>query len=168
MNLLQRCNATQAPAAVALVRLMVGTVFFEEGIQKFLFPAVLGAGRFEKIGIPWPEVMGPFVGTVEIVCGLLLVLGWLTRLATLPLLVNISVAILSTKIAILLGHGFWNFSLSPLPRYGFLSMMHEARTDFCMLLGLLFLAIVGAGRCSLDARLSVGKNPSAQQATQAD
>jgi len=75
------------------------------------------------------------------------------RLAAIPLLINISVAILSTKIPILLGHGFWTFTLAKLPSYGFLSMMHEARTDFCMFLGLLFLLLVGGGRCSLDARL---------------
>ena len=70
------------------------------------------------------------------------------------LLINISVAILSTKIPMLLGHGFWTFTLAKLPRYGFLSMMHEARTDFSMLLGLLFLLIVGAGAWSMDSMLS--------------
>ena len=98
-----------------------------------------------------PEVLGPFVGGVEIICGALVVVGLLTRLAAIPLLIDISVAILSTKIPILLGHGFWNFTLAKLPRYGFLSMMHEARTDFSMLLGLIFLLIVGAGHWSLDS-----------------
>ena len=96
--------------------------------------------------------MGPFVGGVEIVCGVLVIVGLLTRLAAIPLLINISVAIVSTKIPILLGHGFWTFTLAKLPRYGFLSMMHEARTDFSMWLGLVFLLIVGPGRWSLDAR----------------
>ena len=131
---------------------MVGLVFLTEGIQKFVYPEELGAGRFVKIGIPAPQVMGPFVGGVELVCGGLLLLGLLTRLATIPLLIDISVAIVSTKIPILLGHGFWGFALAKLPRYGFLSMMHEARTDFSMLLGLVFLLIVGAGAWSADAR----------------
>jgi len=96
-------------------------------------------------------VMGPFVGAVETICGALLLVGLFTRLAAIPLLINISVAILSTKIPILLGHEFWNFTLAKLPRYGFLSMMHEARADFSMLLGLLFLLIVGAGAWSVDA-----------------
>ena len=144
---------SRASTATVLIRILVGAVFLSEGIQKFLFPAALGAGRFAKIGIPWPEVMGPFVGTVEIVAGSLVLLGLLTRPAAFILLVNISVAILSTKIPILLGRGFWLFSLPSLKSYGFWSMTHEARTDFCMWLGCLFLIIVGAGALSLDARL---------------
>jgi uncharacterized membrane protein YphA (DoxX/SURF4 family) len=132
---------------------MVGVVFFEEGIQKLLFPDLLGAGRFARIGIPVPEVMGPFVGTVEIICGALIFVGLLTRLAAIPLLINISVAILSTKIPILLGHDFICFHVAKLARYGFWSMASEARTDFSMLLGLLFLLIVGAGQYSSDACL---------------
>ncbi|MGA2241375.1 MAG: DoxX family protein [Verrucomicrobiota bacterium] len=154
MNILAKLADTKAPDAAVLIRLMVGGVFFVEGILKFLYPAALGAGRFAKIGIPVPEVMGPFVGSVEIVCGALVLIGLLTRLAAIPLLINISVAILSTKIPILLGHGFWMFTLPDLPRYGFLSMMHEARTDFSMVLGLIFLICTGAGRWSVDARLA--------------
>jgi putative oxidoreductase len=145
--------SSHAPAATALIRLLVGWVFLSEGIQKFLFPAALGAGRFAKIGIPWPEVMGPFVGSVEIVGGSLLLVGLLTRPAAFILLINISVAILSTKIPILLGHGYWLFSLPDLKSYGFWSMAHEARTDFSMFLGLLFLLIVGAGSWSADRKL---------------
>jgi putative oxidoreductase len=143
----------RAPAATLLVRLLVGAVFLSEGIQKFLYPAALGAGRFAKIGIPAPEVMGPFVGAVEISAGGLVLLGLLTRAAAFALLVDISVAILSTKVPILLGHGFWLFTLSKLPRYGFWSMVHEARVDFCMWLGCLFLILVGAGMLSFDALL---------------
>jgi putative oxidoreductase len=148
---------TDAPAATILVRIMAGSVFVSEGIQKFLYPEDLAAGRFAKIGIPSPEIMGPFVGGCEVVCGALLIIGLLTRLAAIVLLIDISVAILSTKIPVLLGHGFWGFSLPKLPRYGFWSMMHEARTDLSMWLGLLFLVIVGAGRWSFDAALMLGK-----------
>jgi len=130
---------------------MVGSVFLVEGILKFLYPAELAGGRFEKIGIPWPQVMGPFVGGVEIVCGTLVLIGLLTRLAAIPLLIDISVAIVSTKIPVLLGHGFWTFTVMKLSHYGFLSMIHEARTDFSMFLGLVFLLIVGPGRWSIDA-----------------
>jgi putative oxidoreductase len=152
--LVQRLLATTAPGATILVRLMVGGVFLAEGIQKFVYADELGVGRFAKIGIPSPEIMGPFVGLVEIVCGAMVIVGLLTRLAVIPLLIDISVAILSTKAPILLGHGYWIFTLPKLPRYGFWTMVHEARTDFSMWLGLVFLFIVGAGMLSLDRRLS--------------
>lgn len=152
---MRRLLATNAPAATFLIRIVVGGIFLTEGIQKFLYPAELGAGRFAKIGIPAPEMMGPFVGGIEIVCGALVIFGFITRIAALLLLIDISVAIISTKIPILLGHGFWGFSLAKLPRYGFLSMMHEARTDLAMWCGLLFLLLVGAGRkWSVDAKLA--------------
>lgn len=140
MSLKQSLLGSSAPASVILIRLMVGWVFLSEGIQKFLYPAALGVGRFAKIGIPAPGFFGPFVGVVEIVCGSLLVIGLLTRLASVPLLIDISVAIATTKVPMLAKSGFW-------------SMMHEARTDFCMVLGLLFLLIVGAGAKSLDSHL---------------
>ena len=149
-----RLLSTHAPAAVILIRLMVGGIFLSEGIQKFLYPAELAAGRFAKIGIPWPEVMGPFVGGVEVICGLLILLGLLTRLAAIPLIITMCVALISIKVPILLGQEFLGFSLRPLPRYGFWSMMHESRNDICMLLGSLFLLIVGAGKWSLDYLLS--------------
>ena len=122
-----------------LLRILVGWVFLSEGIQKFLFPAALGVGRFTKIGIPAPAVMAPFVGVVEIVCGTLLIVGLFTALATVPLLIDIAVAIATTKIPMLLKQGFW-------------AAMHEARTDFCMLLGLVAIVCLGAGSVSLDAR----------------
>jgi putative oxidoreductase len=139
-----------AGRAVVLIRLMVGGIFLAEGILKFIYPDEFAAGRFARIGIPFAEVTGPFVGGIEILCGTLVLLGWFTRLAALLLLINISVAILSTKIPVLLGHGFWGFSLTKAPHYGFLGMVHEARTDFSMWLGLVFLLIVGGGGCSLD------------------
>ena len=141
MQLLTKLATTQAPRAVVLIRLMVGAVFLSEGIQKFLFPADVGAGRFEKIGLPSPELLGPLVGGFEIVCGTLVLLGLFTRLAVIPLLTIMTVAIYTTKVPILLKSGVWK-------------MAHEARTDFSMLLGALFLLIVGAGAWSLDAMLS--------------
>ena len=114
---------------MALIRLMVGSVFLSEGIQKFLYPDALGAGRFAKIGIPAPGIMGPFVGTVE---------------TAIALLIDISVAILSTKIPILLGRGFGPFSLPKLPSYGLWSFLHEGRTDWCMFLGCLAVILAYA------------------------
>jgi uncharacterized membrane protein YphA (DoxX/SURF4 family) len=130
---------SEAPAAVVLVRLLVGAVFLSEGIQKFLFADQLGAGRFARIGLPVPELLGPVVGTFEIVCGSLVLLGLVTRLAVVPLLVIMAVAIATTKWPMLADRGFW-------------TMAHEARTDWSMFLGSLFLLIVGAGRWSIDKR----------------
>src|SRR5580692_9690163 len=93
--------------AVLLIRILVGWVFLSEGIQKFLFPDSLGVGRFVKIGIPSPQVMAPFVGVVEIVCGALLLVGFFTRLATVPLLIDICVALYSTKIVTFAKNEFW-------------------------------------------------------------
>ena len=95
------------PAAIIFVRLGVGLVFFLEGLKKFLFPADWGAGRFARIAIPDPAVMAPFVGVIEVVCGALLLAGLATRLAAVPLLIDISVAILTTKVPILIAKGFW-------------------------------------------------------------
>jgi putative oxidoreductase len=153
--MLAQITVTTAPRAVLIIRLMVGGIFLSEGIQKFLYPAELAAGRFAKIGIPWPEVMGPFVGGVEVLCGLLVLLGLLTRLAVIPLIITMCVALVSIKVPILLGQEFLGFSLRPLSRYGFWSMMHESRNDICMLLGSLFLLVVGAGKWSLDRMLFV-------------
>ena len=155
---IKRLIETNAPRSVILIRIVVGGVFLSEGIQKFLYPAENAAGRFARIGIPAPDVMGPFVGVVELVFGALILIGFLTRLAAIPLIIDMLVAILSTKIPILLGHGFWGFSLRTVPYYGFWGMAHEARTDFAMLLGSIFLLIVGAGLWSIDAKLSSGRS----------
>jgi uncharacterized membrane protein YphA (DoxX/SURF4 family) len=132
---------TTAPAASVLIRLMVGAVFLSEGTQKFLFPEQLGAGRFMKIGLPVPDVLGPFVGTFEIACGTLVLLGLVTRLAAIPLLAIMAVALATTKWPMLAEQGFWY-------------MAHESRTDWSMTLGSLYLLLAGAGPWSLDARIA--------------
>jgi putative oxidoreductase len=143
---------TEASGWTVLVRLSVGlVVFLPEGIQKLIFPDILGAGRFARIGIPLPDVMGPFVGVVETVCGLLIIIGLFIRLAAIPLIIIMIVALISTKLPILLGHDIWIFHLaSDIKRTGFWSMMHEARADLTMLLSCIYLAIVGAGYWSAD------------------
>lgn len=124
--------------ALLLIRVLVGWVFVSEGIQKFVFPAQLGTGRFQQIGIPQAHFMAPLVGAIEIACGILLLIGLFTRIAVIPLLAVILTAIVTTKLPMLMKNGVW-------------SMLHEARTDFSMLLGLLFLLITGAGTVSVDA-----------------
>jgi putative oxidoreductase len=129
--------ANRAAKAILLIRILAGWVFLSEGIQKFLFPDALGAGRFVKIGIPWPHVMAPIVGTVEILCGTLVLLGLVTRFAAVPLLCVITVALCSTKIITLAKVGLW-------------STLHDGRTDASMFLALLFLVLVGGVSLSLD------------------
>ncbi len=130
-----------------VVRLLVGLVFLPEGVKKFLFAEQWGAGRFARIGIPAPEAMAYFVGGVEIVFGLLLLFGLLTRLAAIPLLVDMAVAIATTKIPLL-----WR-ATAVSAKVGFWSLQAESRTDFAMAMGLVFVLLAGAGALSLDARI---------------
>ena len=136
-----------------IIRLMVGVVFLSEGIQKFLYPAMRGVGRFEGMGFPAPEFFASFVGVFEILCGMLLLAGLFTRGAAIAMLINMTVAIVVTKIPIAFGESFGPFVLRDLNTYGFWSMAHEMRTDFAMWLGSLFLLIKGAGRYSIDRLL---------------
>jgi uncharacterized membrane protein YphA (DoxX/SURF4 family) len=124
-----------------LVRLVVGLVFVTEGLLKFLHPSDLGAGRFAAIGLPFPHLLGPFVGAVEIIGGLAIALNLFAGDAALALLAVILTALVTTKVPVLLGHPLGPFSLSRLPRYGLLSFLHEARLDLAMLFSLVAVAI---------------------------
>jgi len=130
-----------------VVRLLVGLVFVPEGLKKFLFPEQWGVGRFVRIEIPAPEMLAHFVGEVEILFGLLLLAGLATRLATIPLLIDMVVAIATTKLPLL-----WQ-ATAVSPKVGFWSMQSESRTDYAMLMGLVFLLLAGAGPISLDGWL---------------
>lgn len=143
--MIHKITATDQAKTTLLIRLMVGAVFLSEGIQKFLFPEIRGAGRFEKIGLPAPEFLGDFVGTFEVLCGVLILFGLLTRLAAIPLILIMLVAIATTKAEVLAQQGFWE-------------MLHGSRTDWAMLLGNLFLLIKGGGFASLDRMLHSKKN----------
>jgi putative oxidoreductase len=120
-----------------LVRLVVGLIFLTEGIQKFLFPDLLGPGRFLKIGFSDPAFWAYFTGTFEIICSLFVLIGMLTRLASVPLFIIMMVAFVTTKWPILLEKGIW-------------VMSHEYRTDFALTLLLIYLMIYGAGNYSVD------------------
>jgi uncharacterized membrane protein YphA (DoxX/SURF4 family) len=130
---------------------MVGTVFVSEGLQKFLLPGLRGPGWFAEIGFPAPEFCAYGVGTIEVACGVLLLLGLYARWAAIPLTLIMVGALVTTKLPILLGHGLGPFAVPDLDMYGFWPMLHAARVDWAMLLGTLVLAIAGAGPRSLDA-----------------
>jgi putative oxidoreductase len=137
---LNRFLITDNSTSTILIRLTVGAIFLSEGIQKFLFPAILGMGRFEKIGFSNPEFWATFTGCFEIICGTLILLGLLMRFAAIPLLITMLVAFITTKYPILVDKGFWSFA-------------HEYRTDFAMTIGNIFLLLKGGGKWSLDNRL---------------
>jgi putative oxidoreductase len=140
--MLKRILETNDSKTTILIRWIVGLVFLSEGIQKFLFPLIRGAGRFEKIGLPSPEFLGSLVGSFEIVCGAFILIGLFTRLASIPLIVIMIVAISTTKFEILFNQGIWE-------------MLHAARTDWAMLLGSVFLLFKGGGYWSLDRKWNI-------------
>ncbi len=123
-----------------IIRLAVGLIFLSEGLQKYLFPAIAGTGRFEKIGFADPAFWAYFTGAFEIICGALIIIGLLSRLASVPLLIVMATAFVTTKWPILTAKGFW-------------AMAHEYRTDFAMTLLLIYLFIYGSGKWSVDYKL---------------
>jgi uncharacterized membrane protein YphA (DoxX/SURF4 family) len=128
------------PASILLIRLAVGLIFFTQGILKYIDPN-MGVVRFTRIGFPHPYLTAHFVGTFEIACGALVLLGLWTRMAAIPLLIVIMTAIATTKIPELFraSQGFWY-------------MVSDARTDFAMFCSLLFLILAGGGAWSLETR----------------
>ncbi len=132
--------ATVSDRRTLLPRLIVGLIFLSEGIQKFLFPELVGTGRFEKIGFSDPAFWAYFAGTFEIICGSLILLGLLTRIAAIPLFIIMITAFTTTKLPILIDSGFWK-------------MAHEYRTDFAMTLLLIYLFIYGSGKWSIDLKI---------------
>ena len=127
--------------SMILIRVMVGLVFVLEGSLKFLRPEELGAGRFEALGLPIPQFLAPLVGGMEIGGGAAILLNLYAGDAALALLVVIVTALVTTKLPILLGRPLGPFPLEKLKEYGWLNFFHQARTDFCMVLGLLAIVI---------------------------
>jgi len=124
-----------------LIRLIVGLIFLSEGIQKYLFPELLGTGRFLKIGFSDPAFWAYFTGTFEMICGTLILFGLLSRLASIPLFIIMLTAFITTKWPILIDKGFW-------------AMAHEYRTDFALTILLVYLMINGSGLWSIDSKIS--------------
>jgi uncharacterized membrane protein YphA (DoxX/SURF4 family) len=140
---------TDAPASLSFVRVTAGLVFVVSGLLKFVYENQ-GVGRFTKLGLPAPAVLSTFVGSVEIVCGTLLLLGLFTRLAAVPLIIDMLVAIVWTKVPFLFGPG--REPISAPPKSGLLAFLYQARLDFAMLACVLLFLFAGAGAWSLDAR----------------
>jgi putative oxidoreductase len=143
------------PSSVLIIRLMAGSVFFWEGILKFVY-VNQGVGRFTKLGFPFPEVTAHFVAVGEIIGGLLLIFGLFTRITAFYFIVEMIVAILSTKISLYLGTSPLPLPPAP-PKEGIWAVLHEIRSDYAQILTCLFLFIEGAGRRSLDFIISVSR-----------
>ncbi len=140
-----------APTATFLLRLMAGGVFLWEGMLKFVF-ANQGVGRFTKLGLPAPALTANFIGILEIVGGLLIIAGFLTRLIAVPFIIEMLVAMLSTKISMYFGTS--PLPLPPVPpQIGLWAVLHEIRSEYAQIMVVIFLLIVGPGRWSLDALL---------------
>lgn len=125
---------------VIIIRIITGLIFLSEGIQKYLFPDLLGPGRFEKIGFTDPAFWAYFTATFEIICSLMILTGLLTRIATIPLLIIMVTAFITTKWPLFEDKGFW-------------IMAHEYRTDFAMTLLMIYLMISGGGSWSADFKI---------------
>ncbi|HXB11552.1 MAG TPA: DoxX family protein [Bacteroidia bacterium] len=139
MNTLHKLIKTSHTPTL-LIRLTVGLIFVSEGMQKFIFPDTLGMERFSGIGFANPLFWASFAASFEIICGLLLLIGLLTRLASIPLLIIMVTALVTTKWTILIHKGFFPFA-------------HEYRTDFAMTMLLIYLLIQGGGKKSMDIKL---------------
>jgi putative oxidoreductase len=146
---------TAGPRATMAIRTMAGTVFLWEGILKFVY-ANQGVGRFTKLGLPFPVFTADFVGGLEIVGGVLLILGLGTRLITIPFIIEMLVAMLSTKPRLFLG----TLPLPPPPvppQVGMWAVLHEVRSEYAQIMSCIFLLISGPGPWSLDAALRSGE-----------
>ncbi len=130
---------TENDSRTVIIRIIVGLIFISEGVQKYLFPELLGTGRFLKIGFTNPEFWAYFTGTFEIICGVFILIGLFTRLMSIPLFIIMVTAFVTTKWPLLIEKGFWPFA-------------HEYRTDFAMTLLLIYLLIYSRGRWSADSK----------------
>src|SRR5580698_7327364 len=142
---------TEGPTSTLLLRLMAGGVFLWEGTLKFVY-ANQGIGRFTKLGMPFPHFTASFIGGLEIVGGLLLITGLFTRVIAIPFIIEMIVAILSTKVSLYLGTSPLPLPPAP-PTVGFWAVMHETRSDYAQILTSIFLLVAGPGSWSLDAVL---------------
>jgi uncharacterized membrane protein YphA (DoxX/SURF4 family) len=145
----------KGPSTILIIRLMAGGVFFWEGILKFVF-VNQGVGRFTKLGFPFPETTAHIIATGEIIGGLLLIFGLFTRIVAFYFIIQMVVAVLSTKIALYFGTSPLPAPPAP-PKMGIWAVLHEIRSDYAQILTSLFLLIEGAGRRSLDFLISRSK-----------
>lgn len=141
-----RILSTRNDGKTVLIRLIVGLIFISEGIQKYLVVTMLGPAYFKEIGFGHPMFWSYFTGAFEIVCGFMILFGLLTRLASIPLLIIMIAAFITTKLPIL-------------TEKGLLTFLHEYRIDFSLTLLLILLVVYGGGKWSVDIKTFLSKNP---------
>jgi putative oxidoreductase len=136
----KRILTTEPNKTFLLIRIMVGFFFLVGGVLKFIYPELQNTGYFERFGISAADTVANFISVIEIICGLMILTGLFTRIATIPLLIAITVTVFVGKSPILLEEGFW-------------LMAHISRIDFAMFMGCIFLLINGSGFWSLDWKM---------------
>lgn len=142
-------------SAILILRLMAGGVFFWEGVLKFVYPNQ-GVGRFTKLGFVFPETTAHIIAVGEVIGGLLLIFGLFTRITAFYFILQMIVAILSTKVDLYFGTSPLPLPASP-PKTGIWAVLHEVRSEYAQILTCLFLLLEGAGRRSLDFIISASK-----------
>jgi uncharacterized membrane protein YphA (DoxX/SURF4 family) len=110
---------------------------------------MVGPELFKDAGFDNPMFWADFTGTFEIACGILVLCGFLTRLASVPLLIIMVTALITTKLPLLAHESFWTFA-------------HEYNIDFALTMLLILLFIFGGGKWSADLKIIRSWNSGAQ------
>jgi uncharacterized membrane protein YphA (DoxX/SURF4 family) len=139
-NIKSQILSTGDDYKIIFIRLIVGLIFISEGIQKYLFLQIFGPGLFQEIGFSHAYFWAYFTGACEIIFGFLIVIGLLTRLASIPLLIIMITAFMTTKLPLLLHKGLWTF-------------LHENNTEYALTVLLILLIIAGGGKWSVDLKI---------------
>jgi putative oxidoreductase len=145
-KVIKQLLSTGNDSKIIIVRLIVGLIFISEGIQKCVIVTAFGPAFFKDIGFSHPLFWTYFIGTFEISCGVLVLLGLLIRLASIPLFVIMVTAFITTKLPLLSFKGVWTF-------------LHEYSIDFSLTLLLILLFIYGSGKWSFDLKIMQAEKP---------
>lgn len=136
----QKILVTEPDNTFFLIRFMVGFYFLAGGVLKFAYPELQEIGFYSSFGGVTAGSIVTVISALELICGLMIVAGFFTRIAAIPLLLIVGFTVFIGKFPILLEEGFW-------------LMAHISRIDFAMFLGCVFLLINGSGMWSIDWKI---------------